>query len=91
MPTFIVGFFVYKQLFLNKFVYINILIYFCQQQIKINMKKLKEIADYLNNLLLKYEWCTSHRDRYQVEQPKKEEKRIRIWQTTHNGITTKYN
>ena len=56
-----------------------------------NMKKLNAIADYLNNLLLKYEWCTSHRDRYQVEQPKKEEKRIRIWQTTYNGITTKYN
>ena len=55
------------------------------------MKKLKQLADYLNNLLLKYEWCTSHRDRYQVEPPNKEEKRIRIWQTTHNGITTKYN
>lgn len=55
------------------------------------MKKLNQFADYLNNLLLKYEWCTSHRDRYQIELPKKEEKRIRIWQTTHNGITTKYN
>lgn len=55
------------------------------------MKKINAIADYLNNLLLKYEWCTSHRDRYQEEQPKKEENRIRIWQTTHNGITTKHN
>lgn len=55
------------------------------------MKKLNAIADYLNNLLIKYEWCTSHRDRYHVQEPKKEEKRIRIWQTTHNGITTKYN
>ena len=55
------------------------------------MKKLNAIADYLNNLLLKYEWCTSHRDRYHVQEPKKEEKRLRIWKTTHNGITTKYN
>ena len=55
------------------------------------MKKLNAIADYLNNLLLKYEWCTSHRDRYHVQQPKQEEKKIRIWQTTHNGITTKHN
>jgi hypothetical protein len=55
------------------------------------MKKLNQITDYLNNLLLKYEWCTSHRHRYQVEQPKQEEKKIRIWQTTHNGITTKHN
>jgi len=55
------------------------------------MKKLIQFTDYLNNLLLKYEWCTSHRDRYQVEQPKKEEKKIKIWQTTHNGITTKHN
>jgi hypothetical protein len=71
--------------------YINIIVYFCNQQIKIIMKKLNQITDYLNNLLLKYEWCTSHRDRYQVEQPKQEEKKIKIWQTTHNGITTKHN
>jgi hypothetical protein len=55
------------------------------------MKKLNQITDYLNNLLLKYEWCTSHRDRYSIQEPKKEEKKIRIWQTTHNGITTKHN
>ena len=55
------------------------------------MKKLNQITDYLNNLLLKYEWCTSHRDRYHVQEPKQEEKKIRIWQTTHNGITTKHN
>jgi hypothetical protein len=55
------------------------------------MKKLNQFTDYLNNLLLKYEWCTSHRDRYSIQEPKKEEKKIRIWQTTHNGITTKHN
>jgi hypothetical protein len=55
------------------------------------MKKLNQITDYLNNLLLKYEWCTSHRDRYSIQQPKQEEKKIKIWQTTHNGITTKHN
>ena len=57
----------------------------------INMKKLNQITDYLNNLLLKYEWCTSHRDRYSIQEPKQEEKKIRIWQTTYNGITTKHN
>jgi hypothetical protein len=96
-PTLIGGFFrFYKinlfeyQLIKNNFVYINIFVYFCNQQITINMKKLKQITDYLNNLLLKYEWCTSHRDRYSIQEPKKEENKIRIWQTTYNGITTKH-
>ena len=55
------------------------------------MKKLTQFTDYLNNLLLKYEWCTSHRDRYSIQEPKQEEKKIKIWQTTHRGITTKHN
>ena len=71
--------------------FILIYLYIFATTNQINMKKLNQITDYLNNLLLKYEWCTSHRDRYSIQEPKQEEKKIKIWQTTHNGITTKHN
>lgn len=48
-------------------------------------------TDYFNNLLIKYEWCTSHRDRYaNIENPKQKERIIYKQSTNNQGKVTKY-